>query len=143
MTHVRTSPYYPQSNGKLQRYHRTIKSECIRPGTPLSLDDARRLVAKYVVEYNEVRLHSTLGYVAPIDKLRGREQEIFAERDRKLEAAREQRRCQRRGETCYNRDAWTEDRALLASNPSADPGPEASAEGDQPSPSVSSHLLLA
>ena len=149
MTHVRTSPYYPQSNGKLQRYHRTIKSECIRPGTPLTLDDARRLVSKYVVEYNEVRLHSALGYVTPIDKLRGREQAIFAERDRKLETAREQRRSRRRGETCYNRDAWTEDRALLASGhrpqvgPSADPGPEASAEGGPTSPSVSSHLLLA
>jgi len=34
MTHVRTSPCYPQSNGKLERYHRTIKSECIRPGSP-------------------------------------------------------------------------------------------------------------
>ena len=142
-THVRTSPYYPQSNGKLERYHRTIKGECIRPGTPLTLEDARRLVGKYVVEYNAVRLHSALGYVTPIDKLRGREQEIFAERDRKLETAREERRCRRRGETCYNRDAWTEDRALLASTPSADPGPEANAEGDQASPSVSSSLLLA
>ena len=45
MTHVRTSPYYPQSNGKLERYHKTIKAECIRPKTPLSLDDARRLAA--------------------------------------------------------------------------------------------------
>ena len=34
MTHVRTSPYYPQSNGKIERYHRTIKRNCIRPGTP-------------------------------------------------------------------------------------------------------------
>jgi putative transposase len=43
MTHVRTSPYYPQSNGKIERWHKSLKSECIRPGTPLSLDDARRL----------------------------------------------------------------------------------------------------
>ena len=44
MTHVRTSPYYPQSNGKIERWHKSLKSECIRPGTPLSLEDARRLV---------------------------------------------------------------------------------------------------
>ena len=31
MTHVRTSPYYPQSNGKLERWHKSLKSECIRP----------------------------------------------------------------------------------------------------------------
>jgi len=48
MTHVRTSPYYPQSNGKIERWHQTLKSECIRPGTPLSLEDARRLVSGYV-----------------------------------------------------------------------------------------------
>ena len=28
MTHVRTAPYYPQSNDKIERYHKTIKSEC-------------------------------------------------------------------------------------------------------------------
>ena len=45
MTHVRTSPYYPQSNGKIERWHKSLKSECIRPLTPLSLDEARRAVA--------------------------------------------------------------------------------------------------
>ena len=43
MTHVRTSPYYPQSNGKIERWHKSLKSECIRPGTPLTPEDARRL----------------------------------------------------------------------------------------------------
>ncbi len=95
MTHVRTSPYYPQSNGKLERWHKSLKSECIRPGTPLSLEDARRLVAGYVEHYNTIRLHSAIGYVTPADKLAGREPAIFAERDRKLDEARACRKATR------------------------------------------------
>ena len=91
MTHVRTSPYYPQSNGKIERWHRSVKSECIRPTTPLSLEDARRVVRKYVTDYNTQRLHSAIGYVTPVDKLEGREGLIFAARNRKLAAAREAR----------------------------------------------------
>ena len=95
MTHVRTSPYYPQSNGKLERFHGSIKGECIRPGTPISLEDALRIVGRYVEHYNQVRLHSAVGYIAPADKLAGREAEIFAARDRKLAKARERRKAQR------------------------------------------------
>ncbi len=95
MTHVRTSPYYPQSNGKLERFHGSIKGECLRPGTPISLDDALRIVGRYVEHYNQVRLHSAIGYVAPADKLAGRESEIFAARDRKLAEARQRRKEQR------------------------------------------------
>jgi hypothetical protein len=45
--------------------------------------------------YNEVRLHSAIGYVAPADKLAGREAGTFAARDRKLAEARERRKEQR------------------------------------------------
>lgn len=62
------------------------------PGTPLSLEDTRRLIAGYVEHYNTVRLHSAIGYVTPKDKLEGRDKEIFVARDRKLEAAREARK---------------------------------------------------
>jgi transposase InsO family protein len=55
MTHVTTSPYYPQSNGKKERWFGTLKRECIRPGTPLSLEEARRLVARFIEHYNTVR----------------------------------------------------------------------------------------
>jgi len=91
MTHVRTSPFYPQSNGKIERWHKTMKASCIRPKTPLSLEDARRLVGEFVEQYNTIRLHSAIGYVTPADKLNGRAETILAERDRKLESARELR----------------------------------------------------
>jgi putative transposase len=48
-----------------------------------------------VAYYNEVRLHSAIGYVTPADKLASRERVIFTERDRKLDAARERRRAAR------------------------------------------------
>ena len=98
MTHVRTRPFYPQSNGKIERWHQSLKNECIRPKTPISLEDARRIVGEFVDYYNQVRLHSAIGYVAPKDKLEGRELDIFVDRDRKLAAARELRKARRQGE---------------------------------------------
>ena len=96
MTHVKTSPYYPQSNGKLERYHRTIKGACIRVKTPLSLSDAQRLVTDFVDYYNNRRLHSAIGYITPMDKLQGRAETILAQRDAKLAAAREARKVKRK-----------------------------------------------
>ncbi len=95
MTQVRTSPFYPQSNGKIERWHKSLKHECIRPLTPLTLDDARRLIQLYVDRYNTVRLHSAIGYLTPQDRLAGRQAEIHAARDRKLEQARRQRQLHR------------------------------------------------
>jgi len=61
-------------------------------GPRVPLEDAKRLIQQYVDRYNYIRLHSAIGYVTPNDMLAGRQQEIHAERDRKLEAARQQRR---------------------------------------------------
>jgi putative transposase len=82
-------------NGKKERWYKTLKGECIRVKTPLTLEDARRIIADFVGHYHDVRLHSAIGYVAPADKMAGREPVIFADRDRKLDAAREQRRAAR------------------------------------------------
>ncbi|MHB1423793.1 MAG: DDE-type integrase/transposase/recombinase [Gemmataceae bacterium] len=92
MTHVRTSPYYPQSNGKIERWHKTLKGDCIRVQVPLSPDDARRIVTEYMEHYNHVRLHSAIGYVTPNDRLLGNDAAIHAARDRKLAEARERRK---------------------------------------------------
>jgi len=63
----------------------------VRPSAPGSLDEARSRISTYVDHYNTVRLHSALSYVTPMDKLAGLDTAIFAERDRKLEAARDAR----------------------------------------------------
>jgi len=95
MSHVRTSPYYPQSNGKIERWHQSLKKECIRVHCPISLSDARRIVGDFVEYYNSKRLHSAIGYITPKDKLEGKDKEIFAERDHKLYEARERRKVMR------------------------------------------------
>jgi putative transposase len=77
MDHVRTSPYYPQSNGKIERWHGSLKAEAVRPKTPLSLEDARRVVGDFGEEYNTRRLHSAIGYVTPHDRLAGRHTQIW------------------------------------------------------------------
>jgi hypothetical protein len=60
----------------IERSHKSLKGECIRPGTPLSLEDARRLVEAYVEHFNNVHLNSAIGYIAPKDMVAGHQQEI-------------------------------------------------------------------
>jgi transposase InsO family protein len=91
MTHVRTSPFYPQSNGKIERWHHSLKSEAVRLAGIRDYAHAQQVLAAYIGYYNNTRLNSAIGYIAPADKLAGREKEIFAERDRKLEEARARR----------------------------------------------------
>ena len=60
-----------------------------------SREDARRLIQQYVDHYNTVRLHSAIGFITPADMLAGRQAEIHAARDRKLDEARQLRQKRR------------------------------------------------
>jgi putative transposase len=91
MTHVTTSPHYPQSNGKLERYHRSLKSECVRPAGWCELSQAITQMEQYVTYYNTARLHSAIGYIAPIIKLQGLEATVFARRKKQLSKAKQLR----------------------------------------------------
>jgi len=74
------------------------------------LEDARRLVEGYVELYNKVRLNSAIGYITPKDMLAGRQQEIHAERDRKLEEARKQRQVRRQKNRVKNEEPRSQSR---------------------------------
>ena len=56
---------HPQSNGKIERFHRTIKSEKTRVSAFTSPKDAQRQIAEYINFYNEKRLHASLNYLPP------------------------------------------------------------------------------
>ena len=58
LTHVRASPYFPQSNGKVERFHVTIKKKCIRKKAFLDQDHAKIIIGSYIAFYNNQRLHS-------------------------------------------------------------------------------------
>lgn len=92
LTHVRTSVNYPQANGKIEAWHKSLKCECVRCTSLLSLEDARSKIAAYVDHYNNKRLHSALNYLSPHDYLTGNIEPRLAERDRKLEEARDRRK---------------------------------------------------
>ncbi len=61
MTHVRTSPYYPQPNGKLERWQQALKVTTIRPKAPSSVEVARALITTFVTYYNQERLTARSG----------------------------------------------------------------------------------
>jgi transposase InsO family protein len=124
MTHVRTSPYYPQSNGKAEGCIKTWRG-ALRFVNPVEPEEAKAATAKILDYYNNKRPHSAIGYIAPKDKLHGREAEIFAARDRKLEVARARRaaaRARRRAETAQqpNGNGCTEGKTATTTAPSLD-----------------------
>ena len=91
MDHVRTSPYYPQSNGKLERWHKEMK-QVVRARSLTNRDDAFDAVKDFVEYYNNDRLHSAIGYITPLNYLNGHADAIYKERDLKLEQARKIRK---------------------------------------------------
>lgn len=87
ITHIRTSVNYPESNGKIERFHRTINEECLRIKSPITIEDFKTYIEDYINYYNTKRLHSSLNYLTPEDYLTGRNEQRIKEREIKLEQA--------------------------------------------------------
>ncbi|MGH7626342.1 MAG: integrase core domain-containing protein, partial [Gemmatimonadaceae bacterium] len=91
LKHIRIRTYHPESNGVLERYHRTTREE-IGEEELRNLSHAREVIAKWVSHYNERRLHAGLGYMEPVVSSSGDPEKRKNERAAKLRAAREERR---------------------------------------------------
>jgi putative transposase len=100
VSHSRTRVRHPQSNGKIERFHKSLKGECVRQTAMADFEEARRLIAHYVEQYNTQRLHSALQYLTPNDYLQGVEhiQARLATRQATFQAAAKHRREQWRAQ---------------------------------------------
>ena len=87
LTHVRTSVAYPQSNGKIERFNKTIKNECLTKESFIDFDDATKQISSHINFYNTKRLHSAISYLTPEDVFLGREKERIKIRCIKLNKA--------------------------------------------------------
>ena len=77
--HILAAPYHPQTNGKLERYHQTIKRDVnqVPYEKPSDLEEA---IAAFVGYYNHKRYRMALGNVTPADVLNGRREQILQRR---------------------------------------------------------------
>jgi transposase InsO family protein len=106
---IRTRFYHPESNGVLERYHRTFREEGWGQAPPANYPAAQALIGEWVTTYNTTRLHSALHYLPPAEYYRGAPEARLAERRAQLQAARHRRR-----------DAWA---AYAVASRAAEGGP--------------------
>ena len=90
--HILAAPFHPQTNGKLERYHQTLKRDVNQ--LPYEMpSDLEAAIGAFVSYYNYRRYHKALGDVTPSDVLRGRREEIL-QRRREVKAQTIERRKQ-------------------------------------------------
>ena len=95
MSHVRGAPYHPQTQGKIERWHQTLKNRILLVNYFLP-SDLERQIESFVEYYNHERYHESLKNVTPADAYFGRSQSILNKRERIKQKTIEHRRLQYR-----------------------------------------------
>jgi putative transposase len=93
MTHTRGAPYHPQTQGKIERWHQTLKNRILLENYFLP-GDLENQVAAFVGHYNHQRYHESLKNLTPADVYTGRGQTILLERGKTKRRTMKQRRLQ-------------------------------------------------
>ena len=95
MSHVRGAPLHPQTQGKIERWHQTLKNRILLENYFLPGDLERQITA-FVAHYNHRRYHESLDNVTPADAYFGRADAIIKQRERIKRKTIEHRRLQHR-----------------------------------------------
>jgi len=95
MDHTRGAPNHPQTQGKIERWHQTLKNRILLEHYFLP-DDLEAQIAAFVERYNHKRYHESLDNLTPADVYFGRGQTILLQKERTKRKTIEQRRLQHR-----------------------------------------------
>jgi transposase InsO family protein len=79
--HTRGAPYHPMTQGKIERWHRSMKNE-VKLDNYYSPGQLERAIARFVEYYNHRRYHESLENVTPADMYYGRQRTILTRRDK-------------------------------------------------------------
>lgn len=93
MDHVRGAPFHPQTQGKIERWHQTMKNRVLLESYYLP-GDLERQIGSFVEYYNNQRYHESLNNVTPADVYFGRDKAILREREKIKKMTIQQRRWQ-------------------------------------------------
>lgn len=96
MDHVRGAPLHPQTQGKIERWHQTLKNRILLENYYLP-GDLEQKIGDFVTYYNHLRYHESIGNLTPADVYFGRGQTILMERERIKRDTIKTRRLQHRG----------------------------------------------
>jgi transposase InsO family protein len=81
MTHTRGRPYHPQTQGKIERYHQTMKN-VVKLHYYYSPEELERALESFVYQYNNHRYHESLNNVTPADMYHGKQRQILSQREK-------------------------------------------------------------
>ena len=95
MSHVRGAPYHPQTQGKIERWHQTLKNKVLLENYFFP-DGLRARIGTFVDHYNHQRYHESINNLTPADVYFGRGQAILNQRERIKRKTIETRRLQYR-----------------------------------------------
>jgi putative transposase len=99
--HIRGAPYHPMTQGKIERWHRTMKN-VVKLQNYYSPSELEQAIAEFIVYYNHQRYHEAIDNLTPAAVYAGKSKEVLTKREQiKQNTLADRRRLNLQGSTVF------------------------------------------